>query len=109
MSHSKNPKKHKTDRRPLSQIPCTCTQEDGMHEWNCARMVAQRKREHRQPPPPITPPARYCPRCEGAVVLRPPTVHDIYDCQTCETLLFESEVDTFPGQTKGKQNPHAGK
>ncbi len=70
---------------------------------------SQYKRRHvrKPPPPPVTPPARYCPKCEGVVALRPPVIYDIYDCPTCETLLFESETDTFPGQTKGKPNPHA--
>lgn len=53
-------------------------------------------------PPPI--PTRYCPRCENALSLSNPT-DSIYDCKICETLLFEPEVDEFPGQTKGKPRP----
>lgn len=45
-------------------------------------------------------PTRYCPRCEKPLVLKPPTVYNIYNCTTCETLLFESETDERPGQTK---------
>lgn len=48
-------------------------------------------------------PKRYCPRCENQVKLfqlsRP---NMIFNCLVCESLLFESEVDDFPGQTKGK-------
>ncbi len=53
------------------------------------------------PPPP---PKRYCPRCEREVEGPDPKFHMIYDCTTCETLLFADEVDDHPGQTKGKQN-----
>ena len=60
----------------------------------------------RRRPLPVTPPARYCPKCENTLELRPPTVYNIYNCTTCESLLFESETDEFPGQTKGKSNPH---
>lgn len=50
----------------------------------------------------VAAPARFCPRCENAVILSTPTVYNIYDCKTCENILFESEVDVYPGQTKGK-------
>lgn len=44
---------------------------------------------------------RYCPKCEGEV--QPTDARwSLFDCATCETVLFESEVDEWPGQTKGK-------
>jgi len=60
-----------------------------------------------KPDPPPLPPKRYCPRCEREVEGPDLAFHMmIYDCTTCEKLLFESEVDSYPGQTKekGKQN-----
>lgn len=60
------------------------------------------KKQNRIAPPPI--PTRYCPRCENVLQIasRSPIQ---YDCKICETLLFEPEVDEFPGQTKGKPRP----
>lgn len=60
--------------------------------------MTKKKRKSKPIPPP--PPTRYCPRCEKPLVLKPPTVYNIYDCTTCETVLFESETDERPGQTK---------
>ncbi len=79
MGHSKNPKR--------SQLP-----------------------QPRRRPLPVTPPARYCPKCERQLKLSPkyhPCYSDIYDCPTCETLLFYAETDEYPGETKGKPRPHA--
>ena len=46
---------------------------------------------------------RYCPKCENEVVSGSGTYgNGIYDCNTCETILFESETDTRKGQTKSK-------
>ena len=55
-----------------------------------------------KPEPPPLPPKRYCPRCEHEVAGSPVSYSVIYDCQTCEELLFADEVDDYPGQTKGK-------
>jgi hypothetical protein len=47
------------------------------------------------------PTPRYCPRCENEVT--PTNARwNLFDCAVCETVLFESEVDCWPGQTKGK-------
>jgi len=57
-------------------------------------------------PPPL--PNRYCPRCERKLEGPDPAFHMIYDCTTCEKLLFESETDSYPGETKGKPRPEQG-
>jgi hypothetical protein len=44
---------------------------------------------------------RFCPRCEGEVKPMPGPHNGIYDCGVCETMLFDSEVDDWKGQTKG--------
>jgi len=73
MSHSKNPKR--------SQLPAV--------------------RRRVSPKLPVTPPARYCPRCKNALSEEPTPYGPLFDCKTCETLLFFDETDERPGQTKG--------
>jgi hypothetical protein len=49
---------------------------------------------------------KYCPVCENELECTDPG-RLIFDCPTCESILFESETDAHPGETKGKPIPTA--
>jgi len=44
---------------------------------------------------------RYCPKCKSPLTSNDPNKL-IYDCSICEDVLFASETDSFPGETKGE-------